>query len=413
MKASSEPTEASEKEELIWRLRERVKELTALHRTSRVLQKSHRPLGILMERLVRIFQKAWQYPRITAVRIWFNGETFSSQNFKPTRWRQVTTFSTLDGKPGSIEVVYLKRRPQAFEGPFLAEERDLIESLAKMLEGFFNRLHQEKSMKEAQATLEKEIRERTAGLTEANMNLSAQIEENRRAVRRIRRYQEKLRNLVEELSRTEQRERRSIAADLHDHLGQSLALIRSKLFLLHGEAIFYGLEGSVEEIRQLLDESIRMTRSLTAELCPPILYELGLAPAIEWLGESFEERFKIPVKIMATGTPRNLPEEIRGTIFRVVRELLMNAIKHSQASQIKIVGVWGEENLELAVLDDGIGIDPDKLRTGKRRNAGFGLFHARERLRYLGGNLSFSRPDKGSEIRLSIPFQGKLEGEKK
>jgi PAS domain S-box-containing protein len=114
-------------------LGERVKELTALHTTARLFQEEYTSTEILLEKIVQLLPPSWQYPEITAGQICFDGLKISTPNFRETRWIQKATFHCQGNRPGSIEVVYLKEKPQEVEGPFLAEERHLINSLADIL----------------------------------------------------------------------------------------------------------------------------------------------------------------------------------------------------------------------------------------------------------------------------------------
>lgn len=207
-----------------------------------------------------------------------------------------------------------------------------------------------------------------------------------------------------ELARTEERERRAIAADLHDQIGQALAIARAKLVRLHGDALFYGLEDQVDEVCQYLDVAIARTRSLTAEICSPILYELGLAPALEWLGEKFTAKHRLPVRVTTSGQPRALAEETRNTLFRAVRELLRNVVKHARATTAAVACLWDPTFVEITVSDDGVGLDPARPLTRTASQDCFGLFHVRERMRHLGGAMTIRGTGPGTEIRLRVPL---------
>ena len=118
---------------------ERVKELTALHRAARILQNEQQTTPDWLQQFVGVLPPAWQYPEITAARIRLGELEFATPNFKQTRWVQRADFSVAEGLRGAIEVVYLEERPAEQEGPFLAEERNLIDSLAEMLRAAIER----------------------------------------------------------------------------------------------------------------------------------------------------------------------------------------------------------------------------------------------------------------------------------
>jgi PAS domain S-box-containing protein len=123
---------------LIHDLGERVKELTALHHTARILQDEEKSVPELLQEIVSILPPAWQYPAVTAARIILGGKEFKTPNFSETQWSQVAQF-TAGNLQGAIEVVYLEERPEEDIGPFLSEERNLIDSLAEMIRSALNR----------------------------------------------------------------------------------------------------------------------------------------------------------------------------------------------------------------------------------------------------------------------------------
>jgi signal transduction histidine kinase len=125
--------------ELLHRLGERVKELTALHRAARILQNEQHTMAEWLQQFVAVLPPAWQYPEMTAARIQLGALELATPNFKQTPWVQRADFSVAEGLGGSIEVVYLEERPAEQEGPFLAEERNLIDSLAEMLRAAIDR----------------------------------------------------------------------------------------------------------------------------------------------------------------------------------------------------------------------------------------------------------------------------------
>ena len=125
--------------ELLHRLGERVKELTALHRAAHILQNEEQPMPDLLQQFVAVLPPAWQYPEFTAARIRLGEMESATPNFKQTPWTQRADFAVAEGLQGTIEVVYLEERPQEQEGPFLAEERNLIDSLAEMLRAAIER----------------------------------------------------------------------------------------------------------------------------------------------------------------------------------------------------------------------------------------------------------------------------------
>lgn len=227
--------------------------------------------------------------------------------------------------------------------------------------------------------------------------------ERKKAERDIHSYQEQLRSLAAEVSLTEDRERRRIAHDLHDHIGQLLVLAKMKLSTFQstfGEQV----AKPVEEINVLVDDAIRYTRSLTAELSPPVLYEIGLEAAILWQAEQLQMRHNIKVIVEVNKEPIQLADEMRGLLFRAVRELLHNVIKHARAHQI-IIRLTGQvDHILIEIIDDGTGFDTKIIDRKNRQQHGFGIFSIQERLKYIGGSLLFeSEVGKGTRVFLSAP----------
>ena len=356
------------------RLQERVKELTALHRTARLLQDTGQPVDAVLPAVAALLPPAWQHPDIAAGRIRCGDRHLvDARTSARSPWRQRETFRLRDGETGAVEVVYLQERPAADEGPFLAEERELIRSLAEMLRAYFQHRRDDEAILAANERLERQVAERTASL----------------------------RRLAAEVCLAEERERRAIAADLHDHLGQGLALIRIRLQRLRGDAVLGGHGPALDELVALSDQAIRYTRGLTFELSPPVLYELGLGPALEWLGEETARKHDLqgegarPRQSSAAGRPEGHALEVgaRAPAQRGQARRSPPRGDHPRGP--------GRSRIVLEVADDGCGFDVGLAR----RDAGerFGLFSIEERLRQLGGHLELdTAPGRGTRVRLVV-----------
>jgi PAS domain S-box-containing protein len=232
------------------------------------------------------------------------------------------------------------------------------------------------------------------------------ITERRESEEKIRTYQEQLQSLASELSLTEERERRRLATVLHDHIAQLLVVAKGKFEKVQESTLFRSLAKPMEEIRKLIEESIRYTRSLVFELSPPILYDLGFEPAMEWLAEHMEQQYGLVVEVEDDAQPKPLDNESRVLLFRAVRELLFNVLKHAQASCTKVRMQRVGEHLRIIVEDNGVGFAPDKLGASSGKIEGFGLFSIRERLNYFGGRMEIeSTPGEVTRVILSLPLQ--------
>jgi signal transduction histidine kinase len=395
-------------DEILHKLQERVKELTALHKTARILQDEARTPSEVIQQIVALLPPAWQYPEVTVARISYKSLSAATPGFRPTEWTQRAEFRTRDHESGVIEIVYLEKCPESDEGPFMQEERDLIESLAEMLRSYFQHRLADEAIKTAHDNLEQLVSERTEELKQTNAALQAQINEFKEAEKKIEIYQGQLRQLAAELSQTEARERRVIAEDLHDHIGQGLAFIKMSISQFQGDAMFCGFEGKIGEIMTLLDQTIVYTRNLTFEISPPILYELGLESALEWLAGRIQKKHGTAVSVKKLGQPTPLSDEIKVAMFKSAQELLTNAVKHARAMKIGITITESPELLSIEVADDGCGFDAAILTNGAAQHDRFGLFNIRERMHYLGGSMHVqSTPGTGTRITLAVPRQSK------
>jgi signal transduction histidine kinase len=224
--------------------------------------------------------------------------------------------------------------------------------------------------------------------------------------KQIRNYQRQLRRLTSELSLAEARERQAIASDLHDHIGQALAYVSQKVGTLQGNAIFSGMEGDFAEILSILEQTIRYTRNLTVEISPPVLYELGLPSAIDWLAERSSQRHKLKVVSTQTGSPQPVADDIKVFLFKALQELVTNAAKHAHAENVAIRTAWTPDLIALEVADDGCGFDSSLISDGLSPEGCFGLFSIRERLSYAGGAVQInSAPGNGTSVTITTPYR--------
>jgi signal transduction histidine kinase len=213
-----------------------------------------------------------------------------------------------------------------------------------------------------------------------------------------------LRRLALELSQTEDREHRRLATNLHDRIGQSLNVSLMKLGALRASASGTQFAGPLEEIHRLLDQAVDDTQSLVVELSPPVLYELGLEAALEWLAEQMQEQHGLRVEVRTQGSAGPLDPDMRGILFRMVRELLFNVVKHARAQTAEVHVCWEDEVMHIEVADDGIGFNTDGLSSSLGRSDKFGLFSIRERLDSIGGQLHInSQPGRGTQVALTAP----------
>ena len=227
--------------------------------------------------------------------------------------------------------------------------------------------------------------------------------ERKRTEEALLAYQEKLRSLTTELTLAEERERRRIAAHLHDEICQMLVSAKMHLATLADHVPDEHLELTTE-MRRMLEVTIRETQNLTMELSPPVLYELGLEAAIGWFARRFQKQHALRIDVYDDDSEKLVPEESRITLFQAFRELLVNVAKHAGATRVEVRIACVNERLRLSVKDNGCGFDPHGDKRLRERPGGFGLFNIRERIDHLGGAFEIaSTIGAGTEIVLYAP----------
>ena len=227
----------------------------------------------------------------------------------------------------------------------------------------------------------------------------------RNAEDRLVQQKQQLRALAADLALAEERERRRIAVGLHDQVIQNLAVAAIRLDGLRQSLPTAEAINTLQAVRDSTGAAISDLRSLTFELSPPVLYELGLEPALQYLAEQMERDHGIPVQYRDDGLEKPLRDDLRVTLYRSVRELLMNAVKHARASLLKVSVSRLGDNIRILVEDDGMGFDGAMLESRSPAGAGFGLFSIRERLSCLDGRMEIdSQAGLGARITLTVPL---------
>jgi signal transduction histidine kinase len=235
--------------------------------------------------------------------------------------------------------------------------------------------------------------------------ISEDISERVQAGQKIEQYQAKLKALASQLTIVEEMDRRRLADQLHDQIGQSLALARIQLAAARNTSSESERDTMLEDVSQTLLESIQATRSLVFDLSSPLLREIGLGAAIsEFLEKEVEGRHGIEAECREGEMSVALAEDTQVILFRNVRELLNNVIRHANASQVVVRLEQDTASTIIFVEDDGIGFDAEEAFQQVTRDGGFGLFSIQEGMSELGGSLEIhSKPGKGSQAILIAP----------
>ena len=200
---------------------------------------------------------------------------------------------------------------------------------------------------------------------------------------------------------SQESERRRLAADLHDSIGGMLSTIRVGLTTLGRQLPD---PSGIDETKKMLDDTITSVRRISRDLMPSTLEKFGLIHAVKELCERFQGTSKIMIQFSEEGEVTVLEPQRQLMIFRIVQELLNNAVKHAQATKIK-VSINVNSQVYISVEDDGIGFDAEESKNDKQGSKGLGLYNIENRARLLGGTLEFGKGRaKGSKTTLTLPL---------
>jgi len=245
-----------------------------------------------------------------------------------------------------------------------------------------------------------ERKEAEAALMQVTMDLERRVVER---TQELTDSQQRLRALASELNLAEQRERRRLASELHDYLAQLLVVGRLKLSQALQKVGASGAREHIQEADEILDRSLTYTRSLVAQLVPPVLEQFGLSAALLWLGDEMRRR-GLTVGVEAPRDPPPLSVDQASLLYQSTRELLMNVLKHSRTTDATVTLTCEDpDDLTIVVQDQGAGFDlKSSAHTPMNK---FGLFSIRERMQALGGTFALeSAPGKGTRATLRLPL---------
>ncbi|NEZ04825.1 sensor histidine kinase [Wenzhouxiangella sp. XN201] len=227
------------------------------------------------------------------------------------------------------------------------------------------------------------LQERVEALAHENQRLFSELED----------MQRDFSHLARSTWRVQEDERRHLARELHDHLGQMLT------------ALVHSLERSPEDRArsvELARKALEDTRELSRVLRPQVLDDLGLGAALEWLGRRAGETAGIEVSVSVEGLPEESRDaDLESLLFRISQEALNNVVKHARASQASLSLTRSGNSLELRIRDDGVGFEPDRKEVDEER--GIGLAGMSDRVRLFGGQLAISSaPGRGTAITVTV-----------
>ena len=230
--------------------------------------------------------------------------------------------------------------------------------------------------------------------------------ENERLFRELVTAERRFRAVSRSVWRVQEDERRRLARELHDGIGQTLTALKNQLEVTRQD------RGLAEAVDERIGEALRMaaqalddTRELSRLLRPAVLDDLGLEPALSWLARTVRERFAIDVDLDVRGLDDRLDPEIETLAFRVVQEALTNVAKHSSATSAKIRVERSPSHLRIRMSDEGRGFDPSRVFDPVHRDGGVGLRGMRDRAELFGGTLGIdSAAGRGTRLEIVVPL---------
>jgi PAS domain S-box-containing protein len=234
--------------------------------------------------------------------------------------------------------------------------------------------------------------------------IAEDITENKQAEEELRQVNEQLRVLSRRLFQVQDDERRHLARELHDEIGQALTAAKINLDSIES------IEGSaqslrVEETSTLLDNLLRQVRQISLDLHSSLLDDLGLAPALRSLLDQQARRAGLRAQFFATEPLENIDPEIQTTGFRIAQEAITNVLRHAKAQSVGVHLQTEAGLLQLKIVDDGNGFDLAEIEGRAQQAASFGLMGMRERAALVGGRVQIiSSPNKGTAVRVSLPL---------
>ncbi len=232
---------------------------------------------------------------------------------------------------------------------------------------------------------------------------SRDITEWMKANQEIEDYQSSLQNLTSEISLVEENHRKQIAANIHDHLSQSLVISKMRISEMQKRPNIEDIQPDLDFIKNRISEALDNSRKITYELSPPVLYQLGIVDALYWFAGEIEESYGLQVTLNSNISSLQLSDSKSILIFRCIQEVVTNTVKYAKATTINIDFNKNEEVLLIDISDNGIGFDTSTLHKTNMSSSGFGLFAVRERIRNLKGEFNIdSEINIGTVVNFSI-----------
>lgn len=315
----------------------------------------------------------------------------------------------LKGFVSNIEKTYSTKDgttiPVLFSAAIMRDNRS-IQAIVCVARNMTERRRSEVALRKAHNELEQRVAERTEELLDSNKRLRAEIGERLQAESALIESENKLRHLSFHILMEQEKERRRLALELHDEMGQSLSLLKVRLTTiqrkLRNEET--SLVEAFDETRKYLNEIIENVRRISRDLSPSILEDLGLAAALDRLISDFSKHFHIEVSHDIEDIDNLFSGETRIIVYRIFQEVLANIGKHAQAAHVSIVVKKQDKMALFLVKDNGKGFDVKEISDRRPAEKGMGLAAMHERARMVGSSLKiWTQKGKGTQITFMVP----------
>lgn len=241
------------------------------------------------------------------------------------------------------------------------------------------------------------------GMEEITTRVREISAENDRLFKRLLEGEKHFRRLAKSVLQVQEEERRRLALDLHDGIGQTLTALKNHLQRQRANCSDPALQDGLSHAFELAAMALADTRELSRLLRPPVLDDLGLRAGLDWLARIQRERVGLPVRIEWMLDADRMEPEIETLVFRSVQEALTNTVKHANASQAIVHLDMRDTLLLVQVEDDGAGFEPEAALAAT--DSGFGLRGLRDRVELFGGHLKIEKkPERGTRLQLLLPL---------